>query len=82
MLCPPMDIVGDAAKVVEAVVFSDRLRYSSTQVGWRCLMDVSTLVSSVFDHQLPFRVEAYDGSSADPTVKSPANVVTLKILRR
>jgi cyclopropane-fatty-acyl-phospholipid synthase len=45
-------------------------------------MDVSTLVSSLFDHQLPFRVEAYDGSSADPTVKSPANVVTLKILRR
>ena len=45
-------------------------------------MDVATFVSSVFNHQLPFRVEAYDGSVAEPGVDSPANAVTLRILRR
>ena len=45
-------------------------------------MRVATFVSSVFNDRLPFRVEAYDGSVAEPTVESPANGVTLKILRR
>jgi cyclopropane-fatty-acyl-phospholipid synthase len=45
-------------------------------------MDVATFVASVFKNQLPFRVEAYDGSAAAPTVVSPANDVTLKILSR
>ncbi len=45
-------------------------------------MDVATFVSSVFNHQLPMRVEAYDGSVAEPSVDSPANGVTLRILRR
>ncbi len=33
-------------------------------------MDVATFVSLVFNSQLPFRVEAYDGSSAAPSVTS------------
>jgi cyclopropane-fatty-acyl-phospholipid synthase len=45
-------------------------------------MDVSTFVATVFNNQLPFRVEAYDGSVAEPTVVSSANSVTLKILSR
>ena len=45
-------------------------------------MDVSTFVATVFDNRLPFRVEAYDGSSASPSVESSANGITLKILRR
>ena len=45
-------------------------------------MDVATFVASVFNNQLPFRVEAYDGSTAEPTVVSSANAITLKILRR
>jgi cyclopropane-fatty-acyl-phospholipid synthase len=45
-------------------------------------VDVSTFVASAFDNQLPFRVEAYDGSVAAPTVESSANNITLKILRR
>jgi cyclopropane-fatty-acyl-phospholipid synthase len=45
-------------------------------------MDVATFVSSVFNDRLPFRVEAYDGSVAGPTVESSANGVTLKILNR
>ncbi|HVA69973.1 MAG TPA: cyclopropane-fatty-acyl-phospholipid synthase family protein [Acidimicrobiales bacterium] len=45
-------------------------------------MDVATFVASIFDNQLPFRVEAYDGSTAEPTVASRANAITLKILRR
>jgi cyclopropane-fatty-acyl-phospholipid synthase len=45
-------------------------------------MTVAAFVSSVFNNQLPIRVEAYDGSVAEPTVPSPANDVTLKILRR
>ena len=45
-------------------------------------MDVASFVASVFDNQLPFRVEAYDGSSAEPTVAGPANEITLKILSR
>lgn len=45
-------------------------------------MNVSSFVSSIFNGQLPFRVEAYDGSSAAPSVVSPANNITLKILSR
>ena len=45
-------------------------------------MNVASFVASLFNDQLPFRIEAYDGSVAEPTVTSPANVVTLKILRR
>jgi cyclopropane-fatty-acyl-phospholipid synthase len=45
-------------------------------------MDVASFVASIFDHQLPFRVEAYDGSVSEPTVTSSANSVTVKILSR
>jgi cyclopropane-fatty-acyl-phospholipid synthase len=45
-------------------------------------MDVSSFVATVFDSKLPFRVEAYDGSVAEPTVVSSANSVTLKIISR
>ena len=45
-------------------------------------VNVATLVATVFDDQLPFRVEAYDGSVALPTVESAANTLTLKILNR
>ena len=45
-------------------------------------MDVATFVAAVFNNELPFRVEAYDGSTAEPTVVSSANAITLKILRR
>lgn len=45
-------------------------------------MNVATFVSAVFNDQLPFRVEAYDGSSAGPSVDSSANDITLKILSR
>jgi cyclopropane-fatty-acyl-phospholipid synthase len=39
-------------------------------------------VASVFKNELPFRVEAYDGSTAESTISSSANDVTLRILRR
>lgn len=45
-------------------------------------MNVATFVAEIFQNELPFRVEAYDGSSADPTSGSSASTVTLKILRR
>jgi cyclopropane-fatty-acyl-phospholipid synthase len=45
-------------------------------------MDVATFVGTIFNNELPFRVEAYDGSVAEPTIKSPANSITLKIIRR
>jgi cyclopropane-fatty-acyl-phospholipid synthase len=45
-------------------------------------MNVASFVASVFDNKLPFRVEAYDGSVAEPTVESSANSVTLKIITR
>ncbi|MGC1418865.1 MAG: cyclopropane-fatty-acyl-phospholipid synthase family protein [Acidimicrobiales bacterium] len=45
-------------------------------------MDVATFVSSIFSNELPFRVEAYDGSAAEPSVSSPANDMTIKIIRR
>ena len=45
-------------------------------------MDVATFVASVFKNELPFRVEAYDGSVAEASVTSPASAITLKILRR
>ena len=45
-------------------------------------MDVATFVGAIFNNELPFRVEAYDGSVAEATIVSPANSITLKILRR
>jgi cyclopropane-fatty-acyl-phospholipid synthase len=45
-------------------------------------MNVATFVASVFNNELPFRVEAYDGSVAESTVSSTANDVTIRILRR
>src|SRR5580692_12726100 len=45
-------------------------------------MDVASFVSAVFNNELPFRVEAYDGSVALPSVASAGNDLTLKILRR
>ncbi|MFZ1062883.1 MAG: cyclopropane-fatty-acyl-phospholipid synthase family protein [Acidimicrobiales bacterium] len=45
-------------------------------------MDVASFVSSIFNGQLPFRVEAFDGSVASPSISSPANDITLKILSR
>src|ERR1700733_14709684 len=45
-------------------------------------MDIASFVASIFDNKLPFRVEAYDGSVAEPTVSSSANSVTVKILSR
>jgi cyclopropane-fatty-acyl-phospholipid synthase len=45
-------------------------------------VNVATFVSTIFNNQLPFRVEAFDGSSAEPGVASSANGITLKILRR
>jgi cyclopropane-fatty-acyl-phospholipid synthase len=45
-------------------------------------MDVASFVASIFNNQLPFRVEAYDGSVSEPTVVSSANNVTVKILSR
>jgi cyclopropane-fatty-acyl-phospholipid synthase len=45
-------------------------------------MDVANFVASIFNNQLPFRVEAYDGSVSEPTTVSSANSVTVKILSR
>lgn len=45
-------------------------------------MSIAEFVSAIFDDKLPFRVEAFDGSSAEPGVTSSANNITLKILRR
>ncbi len=45
-------------------------------------MNVASFVAAVFNNELPFRVEAYDGSVVEPTVVSKANNVTLKILSR
>ena len=45
-------------------------------------MSIAEFVSAIFDDKLPFRVEAFDGSSAEPGVTSSANSITLKILRR
>jgi cyclopropane-fatty-acyl-phospholipid synthase len=45
-------------------------------------MNIATFVASIFNNQLPFRVEAYDGSVSEPTVVSSANNVTVKILNR
>jgi cyclopropane-fatty-acyl-phospholipid synthase len=45
-------------------------------------MSVASFVATVFNNELPFRVEAYDGSVAEPTIPSSANNLTLKILRR
>jgi cyclopropane-fatty-acyl-phospholipid synthase len=45
-------------------------------------MDVAPFVASLFNNQLPFRVEAYDGSVVEPTIISSANKITLRIVRR
>jgi cyclopropane-fatty-acyl-phospholipid synthase len=45
-------------------------------------MNVAAFVASVFNNELPFRVEAYDGSVAEAVQGSSAKDVTLKILRR
>jgi len=45
-------------------------------------MNIAAFVASIFNNELPFRVEAYDGSVAEPTITSSANTTTLKILRR
>src|ERR1039457_3172059 len=45
-------------------------------------MDVATFVSAVFNNELPFRVEGYDGSVALPSVAAAGNDLTLRILRR
>jgi cyclopropane-fatty-acyl-phospholipid synthase len=45
-------------------------------------MNIATFVASIFNNQLAFRVEAYDGSVCEPTVVSSANSVTVKILNR
>jgi cyclopropane-fatty-acyl-phospholipid synthase len=45
-------------------------------------MNIATFVATIFNNQLPFRVEAYDGSVCEPTVVSSANSVTVKILNR
>jgi cyclopropane-fatty-acyl-phospholipid synthase len=41
---------------------------------------VASTVTRLFDGKLPFRVEAFDGSVVEPTIVSPANELTLKIL--
>lgn len=43
-------------------------------------MSIASVISRLFDGQLPFRVEAFDGSVVEPTVISPANAITLKVL--
>lgn len=43
-------------------------------------MSVALVVASLFEGQLPFRVEAFDASVVEPTIVSPANDLTLKIL--
>src|SRR5665213_2295732 len=45
-------------------------------------MNVASFVATIFNNELAFRVEAYDGSVVEPTVVSKANNVTLKILSR
>jgi len=45
-------------------------------------VNVATFVASIFDNELPFRVEAFDGSSAEPAIESSANGITLKILNK
>ena len=45
-------------------------------------MSVAGFVVAAFDNKLPFRVEAYDGSVAEPTVVTEANNLTLRILSR
>ena len=43
-------------------------------------MSIASVISRLFDDQLPFRVEAFDGSVVEPTTISPANEITLKVL--
>jgi cyclopropane-fatty-acyl-phospholipid synthase len=52
------------------------------RVNGGAVMDVATIVATIFNDEIPFRVEAYDGSVALPTVTAAANEVTLKILNR
>ena len=43
-------------------------------------VSVASVIANLFEGQLPFRVEAFDASVAEPTIESPANELTLKIL--
>src|SRR5487761_2351549 len=43
-------------------------------------VSVASVIANLFNGQLPFRVEAFDASVAEPTIESPANELTLKIL--
>jgi cyclopropane-fatty-acyl-phospholipid synthase len=43
-------------------------------------MSIASVITRLFDGKLPFRVEAFDGSVVEPTVPSPANELTLKVL--
>lgn len=43
-------------------------------------MSVASVVARLFEGRLPFRVEAFDGSVVEPSIASPANELTLKIL--
>jgi cyclopropane-fatty-acyl-phospholipid synthase len=43
-------------------------------------VSVASVVARLFEDRLPFRVEAFDGSTAAPSVVSPANELTLRIL--
>ena len=45
-------------------------------------MNVADIVVSALGGHVEFRVEAYDGSVAEPSGPSPANSITLKILSR
>jgi cyclopropane-fatty-acyl-phospholipid synthase len=45
-------------------------------------MNIATFVSNLFNNELPFRVEAYDGSVAQPSATLAGNDLTLKIIRR
>jgi cyclopropane-fatty-acyl-phospholipid synthase len=45
-------------------------------------VNVAAFVTSIFDGHLPFRIEAYDGSVAEPSVVSPTSAMTLKVLSR
>ncbi len=44
-------------------------------------MDVAGFISLALDGQVPFAVEAYDGSRAEPTLEGPATALTLRVVR-
>jgi cyclopropane-fatty-acyl-phospholipid synthase len=72
----------DVSEVVPSISPATAEVKLTKEIMERISMDVSSFIASIFDDRLPFRVEAYDGSVAEPSVISPANGVTLKILRR